>query len=52
MIIHRPEINWDAVIRNIKDDNFVSTIVKMARSKSGMQYFPFLDNICKRQNNS
>lgn len=36
-----------SVIRNIKDDIFVNTIVKMARSKSGMQYFPFLDNIVK-----
>jgi hypothetical protein len=34
-------------IRNITDDNFVKTIAEMARSKSGMQYFPFLDNILK-----
>jgi hypothetical protein len=33
------------VIRNIKDDVFVSTIARMAKSKSGQQYFPFLDNI-------
>lgn len=33
------------VIRNIKDDVFVTTIVRMAKSKSGQQYFPFLDNI-------
>lgn len=33
------------VIRNINDDDFIRTVVKMARSKSGMQYFPFLDNI-------
>jgi hypothetical protein len=36
-----------AVIRKIDDDEFVKTIVKMSRSKSGMQYFPFLDNILK-----
>jgi hypothetical protein len=33
------------VIRNISDDVFIKTIVKMARSRSGQQYFPFLDNI-------
>lgn len=33
------------IIRNITDDVFIKTIVKMARSKSGQQYFPFLDNI-------
>ncbi|MEO7923610.1 MAG: hypothetical protein ABIR30_08020 [Chitinophagaceae bacterium] len=33
------------VIRNIKDDLFIATIVKMSRSKNGQQYFPFLDNI-------
>ncbi len=33
------------VIRNITDDLFIKTIVKMARSRSGQQYFPFLDNI-------
>jgi hypothetical protein len=32
-------------IRNITDDKFINTIAQMARSKSGMQYFPFLDNI-------
>ena len=32
-------------IRNINDDMFVSSIARMARSKSGQQYFPFLDNI-------
>jgi hypothetical protein len=32
-------------IRNISDDDFVKTIVKMARSKDGQQYFCFLDNI-------
>jgi hypothetical protein len=34
-----------AIIRNIKDDVFISTVARMARSKSGQQYFPFLDNI-------
>jgi hypothetical protein len=33
------------IIRNITDDIFIKTVVKMARSKSGQQYFPFLDNI-------
>lgn len=33
------------LIRSITDDNFIKTIARMARSKSGMQYFPFLDNI-------
>ena len=33
------------VLRNIVDDNFIRTIVKMARSKNGQQYFSFLDNI-------
>ncbi|HEX4877139.1 MAG TPA: hypothetical protein VFV31_10740 [Chitinophagaceae bacterium] len=36
-----------SVIRNITDDIFIRTIVKMARSRSGQQYFPFLDNIVK-----
>lgn len=35
------------IIRNITDDNFIKTVVKMARSKSGQQYFVFLDNIVK-----
>ena len=35
------------VIRNITDDIFIKSVVKMARSKSGQQYFPFLDNIVK-----
>lgn len=35
------------LIRNIKDDVFISTIARMARSRSGQQYFPFLDNIVK-----
>jgi hypothetical protein len=34
-----------AVIRNIKDDEFIVAVARMARSKSGQQYFPFLDNI-------
>ncbi|NOT51948.1 MAG: hypothetical protein HOP10_11810 [Chitinophagaceae bacterium] len=33
------------VIRNIKDDSLVKTVVRMARSKDGQQYFCFLDNI-------
>lgn len=33
------------LIRSINDDVFVSSIARMARSKSGQQYFPFLDNI-------
>lgn len=32
-------------IRNIVDDKFVKTVVRMARSKDGQQYFCFLDNI-------
>ena len=36
-----------AIIRNIKDDEFIQAVVKMSRSKSGQQYFPFLDNIVK-----
>lgn len=36
-----------SVIRNITDDDFIKTIVKMSRSKSGQQYFVFLDNILK-----
>ena len=35
------------VIRNISDDIFIKTVVRMARSKSGQQYFAFLDNIVK-----
>ena len=33
------------IIRNINDDPFIKTIAQMARSRSGQQYFPFLDNI-------
>ena len=32
-------------IRNITDDDFVKTVVKIARTKDGQQYFCFLDNI-------
>jgi hypothetical protein len=35
------------VIRNITGDTFISTVVKMARTKDGQQYFCFLDNILK-----
>ncbi len=35
------------IIRNINDDVFVQSVSRMARSKSGQQYFPFLDNIVK-----
>ncbi|MFI5129358.1 MAG: hypothetical protein ACHQFX_05175 [Chitinophagales bacterium] len=33
------------IIRRIKDDAFVVAIARMANSRSGQQYFPFLDNI-------
>ena len=33
------------IIRNITDDKFIKIIVRMSRSKSGQQYFPFLDNL-------
>lgn len=35
------------IIRSIQDDEFVKTVVRMSRSKSGQQYFPFLDNVVK-----
>jgi hypothetical protein len=35
------------IIRNINDDVFIKSIARMARSKDGQQYFPFLDNIVK-----
>ncbi len=35
------------IIRNINDDEFVKAVTRMARSRSGQQYFPFLDNIVK-----
>ena len=34
-----------AIIRGIHDDEFVKAVVRMSKSKSGQQYFPFLDNI-------
>ena len=34
------------IIRNI-NDNFVKAVVRMSKSKSGQQYFPFLDNVVK-----
>jgi hypothetical protein len=36
-----------SIIRNIKDDVFISTVARMSLSRSGQQYFPFLDNIVK-----
>ncbi|HYM95282.1 MAG TPA: hypothetical protein VET23_14175, partial [Chitinophagaceae bacterium] len=33
------------IIWNITDDPFIKTVSKMARSRSGRLYFPFLDNI-------
>lgn len=36
-----------AIIRSINDDEFVKAVTRMSRSKSGQQYFPFLDNIVK-----
>jgi hypothetical protein len=36
-----------SIIRSINDDEFIKTVVVMSRSKSGQQYFPFLDNIVK-----
>ena len=35
------------LIRNIDDDIFIKSVATMAKSKSGQQYFPFLDNIVK-----
>ncbi len=35
------------IIRNINDDEFIQAVVRMSRSKSGQQYFPFLDNIVR-----
>jgi hypothetical protein len=34
-----------SLIRGITDDDFVRTVVRMSGSKSGQQYFPFLDNL-------
>ena len=36
-----------AKIRNIKDDEFVKTVVSLSEMKSGQIYFPFLDNLVK-----
>jgi len=35
------------IIRGINDDDFVKAVVRMSKSKSGQQYFPFLDNVVK-----
>lgn len=35
------------MIRDISDDDFIKAVVRMSRSKSGQQYFPFLDNVVK-----
>lgn len=35
------------IIRNINDDDFIKAVVRMSKSKSGQQYFPFLDNVVK-----
>ncbi len=35
------------LIRNINDNVFITSVVRMAKSKNGQQYFPFLDNIIK-----
>jgi hypothetical protein len=32
-------------IRRIQDDDFIKAVVRMSKSKSGQQYFPFLDNV-------
>ncbi len=37
---------FSAKIHQIEDD-FVKAVVRMSKSKSGQQYFPFLDNIVK-----
>lgn len=34
-------------IRSINDDIFVRSVVRMAKSRNGQQYFPFLDNVAK-----
>ena len=36
-----------AIIRGIHDDEFVKAVVRMSKSKSGQQYFPFVDNIVR-----
>ncbi len=35
------------IIRNIKDDEFVKTVVSLSQMKSGQVYFPFLDNLVR-----
>lgn len=35
------------IIRSINDDDFVKAVTRMSKSKSGQQYFPFLDNVVK-----
>jgi hypothetical protein len=35
------------IIRSINDDDFIKAVVRMSKSKSGQQYFPFLDNVVK-----
>lgn len=39
------------IIRGINDDKFIQTVVRMARSKDGQQYFCFLDNIMQGKMN-
>ena len=43
--MHRQATSWEILSEDIKDDVFISTVARMAKSKSGQQYFPFLDNI-------
>ncbi len=35
------------IIRNINDDKLIKTVARMANSRSGQQYFPFLDNLLR-----
>jgi hypothetical protein len=37
------------IIRNIVDDDFIKAVSRMAKSKSGRLYFPFLDNIVNKK---
>jgi hypothetical protein len=39
------------LIRNIQDDVLIRSVARMAQSRSGQQYFPFLDNIVKGKMN-
>lgn len=34
-------------IKNIKDDDFIKTVVSLSELKSGQVYFPFIDNLVK-----